>query len=111
MLPSELIDIVLSYHRPICVEGFTGNPNFTLYWMYNKDALKQILGMSNEKFKQIKSKLGPFLRRVPRTQEWVASVPWLGGRDQNLVVDRQHIARKSYVGGNSSIILNTASDT
>ena len=117
MLPPELIDIILTYHRPICVEGFTGNPNFTLYWMYSKEALREILGMSNEKFKQIKSRLGPFLRRVPKTQEWVASVPWLGPARGSNAMPRQgqaaahsQISRRSYVGGNASIILDTAAD-
>ena len=100
MLPLEIIDLILSYHRPICVEGFAGNPNFTLYWMYNIDALREIIGMSEGKFRLIKSNLGQFLRRVPSTAEWVASVPWLGnisGSRRGQLAARDRVGRKTYV--------------
>ena len=103
MLPLEIIDLILSYHRPICVEGFAGNPNFTLYWMYNKDALREIIGMTEGKFRLIKSRLGQFLRRVPSTAEWVASVPWLSsarntsGQNREQLAARGRLSQKSYV--------------
>ena len=104
MLPSDLIDLILTFHRPICAESFAGNPNFTMYWMYNKDALREILGMTDHKFKQIKSRLGRFLRRVPSTAEWVASMPWLGpargsnaNPRQGVAAARSAVSRKSYV--------------
>ena len=102
MLPLEIIDLILSYHRPICVEGFAGNPNFTLYWMYNKDALREIIGMTEGKFRLIKSRLGQFLRRVPATDRWVSSIPWVGGRNisgssQRQLAARGRLSRKSYV--------------
>ena len=87
----------------LCVEGFAGNPNFTLYWMYNIDALREIIGMSEGKFRLIKSNLGQFLRRVPSTAEWVASVPWLGsgrnisGSNRSQLAARGQHGRKTYV--------------
>jgi len=97
ILPPVIIDIILSYHRPICVEGFAGNPNFTLYWMYNKDALREIIGMSEGKYRSIKSRLGQFLRRVPSTAEWVASVPYISGQNRNELAARGALSQKSYV--------------
>ena len=67
-LPNELIDLILSFHRPICEQMFAGNPNYTLYWAYDKLRLKEMLGMTHGKYKLIRSRLGEFLRRVPETR-------------------------------------------
>ena len=105
MIPPDLIDVILSYHRPVCCQAFAGNPNYSLYWVYDKGALKEMLGMTQDVYRTIQSNLGAFLKRNPRTQEWMASMPWLGparGTNaeprQRLAAARGRIARKSYVG-------------
>ena len=101
MIPPELLDVILSYHRPVCCESFAGNPNYSLYWVYDKGALKEMLGMSQHLYSLIRSNLGFFLRRNPRTQEWLSSIPWLGKNPQvpsGLAAARSKIARKSYIG-------------
>jgi hypothetical protein len=107
MLP-EILDIILSYHMPVCAEEFAGNPMYTLYWCYNKDALRAILGMTRDQYKVVQSKLGRFMRRVPSTNEWLkrGCGGWaLKGSDAKSASDRtrlaaahKKIARKSYVG-------------
>ena len=93
---------------PVCAEEFAGNPMYTLYWSYNKDALRAILGMSRDQFKVVQSRLGRFMRRVPSTNDWLkrGGGGWaLQGPDAKSVSDRtrlaaarEKVARKSYVG-------------
>ena len=68
MVPKDLLDLILSYHRPIVEQMFAGNPKYTLYWAYDKSRLKEMLGMTHGKYKLIRSRLGRFLRRVPETR-------------------------------------------
>ena len=68
MIPKDLLNIVLSFHRPIVEQMFAGNPQYTLYWAYDKKRLKEMLGMTHGKYKLIRSRLGQFLRRVPETR-------------------------------------------
>jgi len=68
MIPKDLLDLVLSFHRPIVEQMFAGNPQYTLYWAYDKKRLKEMLGMTHGKYKLIRSRLGQFLRRVPETR-------------------------------------------
>ena len=78
MVPKDLLDLILSYHRPIVEQMFAGNPKYTLYWAYDKSRLKEMLGMTHGKYKLIRSRLGRFLRRVPETRFFV--IQWIGGR-------------------------------
>ena len=73
-MPPEILDLILSWHMPVCAQQFTGNPHYTLYWCYDKRALRQILGMTRDEYRVIESKLGTFLRRVPKTNRWLAKV-------------------------------------
>ena len=105
MIHSDILDVILSYHRPVCCQAFAGNPNYSLYWVYDKGALKEMLGMTQDTYRQIRSNLGSFLKRNPRTQEWIAAMPWLGpARGANAIprqreaAARSKIARKTYVG-------------
>ena len=92
---------------PVCAEEFAGNPKYTLYWCYNKAALKALLGMTRDQYKVVESKLGRFMRRVPSTNEWLkrGCGGWaLKGPNPKLVSDRTKLAvapkkieRKSYV--------------
>ena len=123
-LPTELLDLILSWHMPICAQQFTGNPHYTLYWCYDKGALREILGMTRDQYKVVQSSLGQFMRRVPQTSNWLTNFqnPQAGGwaltpPDQSVTgglqvpgangssrrspagaVARRPIARKSYVG-------------
>ena len=92
---------------PVCAEEFAGNPKYTLYWCYNKAALKELLGMTRDQYRVIESKLGRFMRRVPSTNEWLkrGCGGWaLKGPNPRPVSDRtgpaaarKKIERKSYV--------------
>ena len=92
---------------PVCAEDFAGNPKYTLYWCYNKAALKALLGMTRDEYRIIESKLGRFMRRVPSTNEWLkrGCGGWaLKGPNPRPVSDRtgpavalKKIERKSYV--------------
>ena len=127
-LPPELLDLVLSWHMPICAQQFTGNPHYTLYWCYDKKKLKELLGMTRDQYRVVQSSLGQFMRRVPKTSRWLSNTPtpqaggWAltpdgvspgksvtGGlqvtgangssrRSPAGAVARRPIARKSYVG-------------
>ena len=101
-LPISLRDLLLSFHSPICSEQFAGNPRYTLYWCYNKEALKELLGMTRDQYRVVHSRLGTFMRRTPETDLWLnrllnhgrLKAPLKGG----LAAARRQIARKSYVG-------------
>ena len=107
-LPISLRDLLLSFHSPICSEQFAGNPRYTLYWCYNKEALKELLGMTRDQYRVVHSRLGTFMRRTPETDLWLtrllnhgrvnpdpqSKAPLKGG----LAAARRPIARKSYVG-------------
>ena len=92
-LPSEILDLVLSYHRNVCAEAFAGNPNYTLFWAYDKLALKALIGLSYEKYNLIKSKLGPFMKRNPATAKWIASMPWIGDTPPAPIIVPNRISR------------------
>ena len=89
---------------PVCAEDFAGNPKYTLYWCYNKAALKALLGMTRDEYRIIESKLGRFMRRVPSTNEWLKrgcggwalSTNRASGASE--AAARKKIERKSYVG-------------
>ena len=70
-LPISLRDLLLSFHSPICSEQFAGNPRYTLYWCYNKVALKELLGMTKDQYRVVHSRLGTFMRRTPETDLWL----------------------------------------
>ena len=70
-LPISLRDLLLSFHSPICSEQFAGNPRYTLYWCYNKEALKELLGMTKDQYRVVHSRLGTFMRRTPETDLWL----------------------------------------
>ena len=107
-LPISLRDLLLSFHSPICSEQFAGNPRYTLYWCYDKEALKELLGMTRDQYRVVHSRLGTFMRRTPETDLWLnrllnhgriplSKAPLKGG----LAAARGGhtlIARKSYVG-------------
>ena len=107
-LPISLRDLLLSFHSPICSEQFAGNPRYTLYWCYDKEALKELLGMTRDQYRVVHSRLGTFMRRTPETDLWLNRLlnhgripsnkaPLKGG----LAAARGGhtlIARKSYVG-------------
>ena len=109
-LPTELLDLILSWHMPICAQQFTGNPHYTLYWCYDKNALKELLGMTSDQYRVVQSSLGQFMRRVPKTSNWLTTLPSGGwalqgstpsgsaGRSQGRAADRRQLSRKSYVG-------------
>ena len=109
-LPPELLDLILSWHMPICAQQFTGNPHYTLYWCYDKNALKELLGMTSDQYRVVQSSLGQFMRRVPKTSNWLTTLPsggWaLQGstpsgsarRSQGGAAARRQLAGKSYVG-------------
>ena len=89
---------------PVCAEDFAGNPKYTLYWCYNKAALKALLGMTRDEYRIIESKLGRFMRRVPSTNEWLkrgcggwALSTHLNQSKKSGAVARHQIERKSYV--------------
>ena len=104
-LPISLRDLLLSFHSPICSEQFAGNPRYTLYWCYNKDALKELLGMTRDQYRVVHSRLGTFMRRTPETDLWLTRLLDYGTRqaylrppEGGLAAARRQIARKSYVG-------------
>ena len=85
-LPPEILDLILSFHRNVCAEEFAGNPYYTLYWVYDKRALRELIGLSRDKYKTIKSKLGPYMKRNPATSSWIASMPWLGNTNPDPIL-------------------------
>ena len=114
-LPISLRDLLLSFHSPICSEQFAGNPRYTLYWCYNKEALKELLGMTRDQYRVVHSRLGTFMRRTPETDLWLTRLlnhgrinpdPSLSPSGDSslrppeggLAAARRQIARKSYVG-------------
>ena len=107
-LPISLRDLLLSFHSPICSEQFAGNPRYTLYWCYNKEALKELLGMTRDQYRVVHSRLGTFMRRTPETDLWLNRLLNHGRVPSNLrppegglaAARGGHtlIARKSYVG-------------
>ena len=105
-MPPELLDLILSWHQPICAQQFTGNPNYTLYWCYSKGALREILGMTRDQYKVVESSLGKFMRRVPRTSNWLTkfNTSQAGWALSNVApkskraVARGQVSQKSYVG-------------
>ena len=125
-MPPELLDLILSWHMPICAQQFTGNPNYTLYWCYSRSALREILGMTRDQYKVVESSLGKFMRRVPKTSNWLTtfqnpqtggwafnehlcgdgglqtseprSVDQAGGLSSRLAAARRQVSQKSFVG-------------
>ena len=114
-LPVSLRDLLLSFHSPICSEQFAGNPRYTLYWCYNKEALKELLGMTRDQYRVVHSRLGTFMRRTPETDLWLnrllnhGRVPSLSPSGDSSLRPPEGglaaargghtlIARKSYVG-------------
>ena len=112
-LPAELLDLILSWHMPICAQQFTGNPHYTLYWCYDKNALREILGMTRDQYKVVQSSLGQFMRRVPKTSNWLTTFqdhqaggwalqgPTPSGsarRSPGGAAARRQLSQKSYVG-------------
>ena len=117
-LPPDLLDIILSFHMTVVAQEFAGNPHYTLYWCYDKGALRQLLGMTHDQYREVQSSMGKFMRRIPRTSHWLTQVSsgWafdsrrdqgpLGPGDQRLrraprpdeAAARRQISQKSYVG-------------
>ena len=112
-MPPDLLDLILSWHMPICAQQFTGNPNYTLYWCYSKGALREILGMTHDQYTVVESSLGQFMRRVPQTTNWLTNFqnPQAGGwalqgpppsgsarRSLGGAAARGQVSQKSYVG-------------
>ena len=79
ILPNELLDLLLTFHMPVCAEEYIGNPRYVLYWCYDIGALKEILGMTQDQFLKIQSKLGHFMRRVPRNATWLSRLRGIKG--------------------------------
>ena len=109
----DILDLILSYHMPVCAQEFAGNPHYILYWCYDKCALKELLGMTKNQYRVVQSSVGKFMRRVPRTEKWLAKLKKteVGGwalqgstasgssrRSPAGAAARRPIARKSYVG-------------
>ena len=122
----DILDLILSYHMPVCAQEFAGNPHYILYWCYDNCALKELLGMTKNQYRVVQSSVGKFMRRVPRTEKWLAklkktevggwalrerlcgdgglqtpeprSLGQAGGLSPGLAAARKRIARKSYVG-------------
>ena len=78
-LPNDLLDLLLTFHMPVCAEEFIGNPRYVLYWCYDKSALKEILGMTKDQFRIVQSSLGQFMRRVPKTAHWLSRLKGVSG--------------------------------
>ena len=119
-MPPDLLDLILSWHMPICAQQFTGNPNYTLYWCYSKGALREILGMTHDQYTVVESSLGQFMRRVPQTTNWLTNFqnPQAGGwalesvtggrqvpgangsprQSRRRAVARGQVSQKSFVG-------------
>ena len=114
MLPPEILDLVLSWHMPVCAQAFAGNPRYILYWCYDKGALREVLGMTRDQYRVVQSSLGKFMRRVPKTNQWLSNLSLCGdgglqthepriptqasGRRSGLAAARKNLGRKSYVG-------------
>ena len=105
MLPTAILQLLLSFHSPICAQEFAGNPRYTLYWCYNKDALKEILGMTKDQFRLVQSNLGRYMKRVPETDRWLTNLlnypknqPSKAHLKVGLAAARGNVNRKSYVG-------------
>ena len=94
--PPEILDLILSFHRTVCAEEFAGNPYYTLYWTYDKRALRELIGLSKDKYKRIKSKLGPYMKRNPATSSWIASMPWLGNTNPDPILVGRSGAKKLF---------------
>ena len=63
-LPPDILNVILSFHRGICEESYyDGNPTYQLYWAYDISALRELLGMSKDKYRRVKSSFGRFLRK------------------------------------------------
>jgi len=74
MLPPEILDLILSWHMPVCAQAFAGNPRYILYWCYDKGALREVLGMTRDQYRVVQSSLGKFMRRVPKTNQWLSKL-------------------------------------
>ena len=112
-MPPEILDLILSWHMPVCAQQFTGNPHYTLYWCYSKGALRELLGMTSDQYKVVQSSLGKFMRRVPKTSNWLTTFkneraggwalqgsPPSGSarRSPGGAAARRQLSQKSYVG-------------
>ena len=78
-LPNDILDLLLTFHMPVCCQEFLGNPRHCLYWCYDKGALKEILGMTTDQFSVVKSKLGQFMRKIPKASHWLSRLHGVGG--------------------------------
>ena len=76
MLPFDLIDLILQFHRPMCTMDFTGRPEFTLYWVYDMKALERTLKGQGD-VRRVDSALGSFFksRQRPCTGVRLSSAP------------------------------------
>lgn len=72
MLPPDLINLILSFHRSVCHEEYQGDPAYQLYWAYDINALRELIGMTSERYRQVKSSFGKFLRKNRNTIAWLA---------------------------------------
>ena len=78
-LPKDILDLLLTFHVPVCCQEVPGNPRYSLYWAYDKAALKEILGMTKEQFRNVESSMGRFMRRVPKNSHWWSRLKGVDG--------------------------------
>lgn len=78
-MPPEILDLILSFHRGVCEEAYEGDPAYQLYWAYDMCALRELLGMTKDKYRQVKSKFGRFLRRNRNAIAWLSRVDNITG--------------------------------
>ena len=78
-LPKEILDLMLTFHMPVCCQEVPGNPRYVLYWCYDIAALKEILGMTKDQFRNVHSSLGTFMRRIPKTAHWLSRLKGIDG--------------------------------
>ena len=62
MIPRDLINLILEFHRPMCTLDYTGRPEFTLYWVYDIEVLKNMLSVGAP-MERVDSRLGVYFKR------------------------------------------------
>ena len=66
MLPRVILDLILEFHKPMCILEYTGRPEFTMYWVYDIKGLKHTLNIPGQEVEQVTSSLGMYFKSKSR---------------------------------------------
>ena len=75
MLPPDLLNLILSFHRSVCQEEYEGDPAYQLYWAYDISDLRELIGMTRERYHQVKYSFRRLIRKNRNTVAWLARPP------------------------------------